>query len=374
MAALKRSRLLGAIALGVVAAGVVFAALRLGRSPDEVRAPPPPPAPPSAAVADAPSSEPAAATAVPSADVDTEGLPAVAAPAVALARPGGHPIGIAVTRDALYWMAGDRLMKLPARGAGSAVAVARGAALAQLVADDSGVYWIATLTLMALPRGSERPVPVFALPSRYLDGLAVDERWVYSGFTDDRPFLFRTPKVRSPDRELEMDLAWPPRRLSESVLVVAVDAMHVYGLTDRKPQSPSQPRGGADIVKLPKARSEEPTVVARDVITAGWPVVKRSRVLYADVAAGTVVVTTGAPGGETVLATDQRRPGAVLADDRFAYWVDVDGLMRVKLAGGVPERVARERGIWRIAQDDANLYWISATSVARVPKDAGAPR
>jgi hypothetical protein len=301
------------------------------------------------------------ATTAPAAALSRDaGVPSVTPPALALARAGGDPDAIALTATTVYFISGDQLARVPKRG-GEVVVIARGPVLDKVVADDTGVYWINIQSIMALPRGSEHPLEVNPGEREYRGALALDDRWIYWDVEGVEPYLARAPKVRPGAAFALPDETWlvPLEHRTE---VIGVDGDWVYGLT-------SAGLRAQNVLKLSKNNPRAaPVVMARGLELGGLPAIRGRSVYFSDAALGAIVRVDEVTGSRTVLAAGQVRPGSVLVDGRAVYWNDEEGLLRAPIAGGKAERIAREQRIWRIAQDQTDVYWLSDTSVARVSK------
>ena len=90
------------------------------------------------------------------------------------------------------------------------------------------------------------------------------------------------------------------------------------------------------------------------------------------------VLTAPLNGGpQTVLASAQNEPTALVVDATHVYWLNSGtdgGLMKVPIDGGTPVVLASgQSNPGSIALDTANIYWVTTNTVMKVPKVGGAP-
>jgi hypothetical protein len=131
-------------------------------------------------------------------------------------------------------------------------------------------------------------------------------------------------------------------------------------------------RAGGEVLKAPLAGGQpellannqaEPYSLALDAEHVYW-----TNHACAEQADCVMKIRKDGSGGVVTLAGGQSVPYGLATDGAHVYWTDVgfSTVMRVPVAGGMPEQLAEDAGSpGRIALDDRYVYWLNESGGIR---------
>ena len=250
------------------------------------------------------------------------------------------------------------------------VSLAAGSIIGSLALDAANVYWAEAGSpysdgaIKSVPKGGGKPA-VLASKQLSARGIAMDATnvyWLTGGLVDGDAAVMSVSKNGGAPTTLASGLS--------NLNKIAVDATNVYWTSGIIGPSPS----GA-VMTVPKVGGT-PTTLASGGVSIGL-VVDAAKVYYTDSSTYTVKSVPKNGGASSVLASNQDRPGDMVMDDTYLYWVN-------RAAGGSVAKVAKSGVNPRtlasgldfpqgIAVDATNAYWAmsDAGTVMKVPLEGG---
>jgi hypothetical protein len=258
-------------------------------------------------------------------------------PAMLFSEADGDPFGIALDANYAYVTddSNDAVWKVPLDG-GTTTRLASSNDPLDIVVDGSHAYWVGGDGLSAVPLVGG-PSAILASGSWSAYGVAVDAADVYWA-------VFAQASDGSPIGQI-LSLPLPSGGATPLALASGLNVPI------------SLQRGPMDLYWL-DLNSSYPFSA---------PVLMRLPVDGTDGGAPLPVVLDGADAGDTP------GTGAVAQDATSVYWSELDQLLKMPLAGGIPQVLASVGPASGLAVDASGIYAACSSRILRVPLEGGAP-